>query len=791
MRRAPFITFQKSRSETADHQKNAVNPLDEYMSKESTTETQHENPKPLPLSFAIGGSRSKERMTQRVENNDDDDDDDEDPLDAFMRDLENTTSLNSSSSVAALSSSSSVGRSGGGGGGVRIESEDHVMDTMLSRHAKKRKLDAKRQDGGSSLEQSESSLFDDVDDIDDLIAATKSGKVFKRDVESLPAVDHDSMNYPEFKRELYHEAHEIASMPIDDVAAVRNTFEISVLGSDAPNPVERFDQCGLDQRMMRAIQEQKFDSPTPIQRQAIPAALRGRDLVALAKTGSGKTLAYVLPMITHVLAQQELPYGEGPIALIVAPTRELVQQIYGEVKKYSRGRGLRTLPIFGGQNKTDQFRVLRKGCDILVAAPGRLVDLIKMKACKLTNVSMLILDEADRMFDLGFERQCRALVSQIRPDRQTLLFSATLDTKVERLVRDILTNPLRIAIGAIGQANRDVTQRVVVLDNNEKKWPWLINNIGHLVERGTVMIFVAQRIGTDELANNLNAIGVPAASIHGEKTQEEREDVISAFKQQVVPVLVATDVAARGLDIPHVKTVVNFDVAKDIDAHVHRIGRTGRAGDQEGVAYTLVIKKETRFASQLIQNLEQANQHVPSELMSLALSNPRFSRHRKRQVLGAPNLNHVNNAANKRGSVGSLKSSFVRGAVIGGSQDNSETKKADNADSDVNSLRPTVEIIQPKNPKPKQAQKLPPQDTHIPNPGSGIQSNLAPLQPSYHTQSTLPQVSTDHQQPIMQFVPPHGHHQITSPSIQQQMIYHQYQQFLQQRKQRRDHEQNK
>lgn len=255
-------------------------------------------------------------------------------------------------------------------------------------------------------------------------------------------------------------------MTDEEVNSYRKALAIKVSGFDVPRPVKTFEDLGFDAPLMTAIAKQRYEKPTPIQCQACPIALSGRDLIGIAKTGSGKTAAFVLPMLVHIMDQAELGKGEGPIGVICAPTRELAQQIYSETKKFAKAYGIRISGVYGGMSKFEQFKELKAGCEVVVATPGRLIDMIKMKALTMLRTTYLVLDEADRMFDLGFEPQIRSIVGQIRPDRQTSLFSATMPKRVERLAREVLADPIRVTVGEIGSANEDITQVSVAVSRH-------------------------------------------------------------------------------------------------------------------------------------------------------------------------------------------------------------------------------------------------------------------------------------------------------------------------------------
>ncbi|KAL2540422.1 DEAD-box ATP-dependent RNA helicase 24 [Abeliophyllum distichum] len=446
----------------------------------------------------------------------------------------------------------------------------------------------------------------------------------KKKIEPIPALDHSLIDYEPFNKDFYEEKPSISGMSEQDVSEYKKSLAIRVSGFDASRPIKTFEDCGFSVELMKAIAKQAYEKPTPIQCQALPIVLSGRDAIGIAKTGSGKTASFVLPMIVHIMDQPELGKEEGPIGVVCAPTRELAHQIYLEAKKFAKAHGIRVSAVYGGVSKLDQFKELKAGCEIVVATPGRLIDMIKMKALTMLRATYLVLDEADRMFDLGFEPQIRSIVGQIRPDRQTLLFSATMPRKVEKLAREILTDPVRITVGEVGMANEDITQVVQVIPSDVEKTPWLLERLPVLIDEGDVLVFASKKNTVDEVESQLSQAGFRVAALHGDKDQASRMEILQKFKSGTYHVLIATDVAARGLDIKSIKSVVNFDIAKDMDMHVHRIGRTGRAGDKDGTAYTLITQKEARFAGELVNSLIAAGQNVSVELMDLAMKDGRF-----------------------------------------------------------------------------------------------------------------------------------------------------------------------
>ncbi|XP_038077601.1 ATP-dependent RNA helicase DDX42-like [Patiria miniata] len=449
-------------------------------------------------------------------------------------------------------------------------------------------------------------------------------------IDPLPPVDHTEIKYEPFAKNFYEEHKDIAALKYSEILDLRKKFGIRVSGFDPPKPVSSFGHFGFDQQLMHYIRKSEYSQPTPIQAQGVPIALSGRDIIGIAKTGSGKTAAFVWPMLVHVMDQRAVKTTEGPIGLICAPTRELAQQIYVEVKRFGKAYDIKAVCAYGGGNMWEQQRACQEGTEVIICTPGRLIDLVKKKSTNLQRVTFLIFDEADRMFDMGFEPQVRSIANHVRPDRQTLLFSATFRKKVERLARDILTDPIRVVQGDAGEANEDVTQIVQVFRDEkapDSKWKWLTGQLVRFTTLGSVLIFATKKLNAEELANNLRQQDFNVGLLHGDMDQSGRNSVITEFKRKVIPIMVATDVASRGLDIPSVKTVVNYDVARDIDTHTHRIGRTGRAGEK-GTAYTLVTSKDVYFAGDLVRNLEGANQSVTQSLLDLAMQNPRFRKTR-------------------------------------------------------------------------------------------------------------------------------------------------------------------
>ncbi|KAG5899771.1 hypothetical protein JTB14_006106 [Gonioctena quinquepunctata] len=459
----------------------------------------------------------------------------------------------------------------------------------------------------------------------------------KKIIDPLPPIDHDEITYEPFAKVFYEEHPEIEELAVDQVTELRKALDITISGNSAPKPVSSFAHFGFDDKLLKAIIKAEYSSPTPIQAQAVPCALLGRDVLGIAHTGSGKTAAFLWPMIKHVASQKPVEEGEGPIGLILAPTRELAIQIYNEAKKFAKVYDLKVICAYGGGSKWEQSLALKEGGEIVVATPGRIIDHIKGGATNLRKVTFLVLDEADRMFELGFEPQVRSVCNHVRPDRQTLLFSATFRKRIERLAKDALTDPIKISQGTTGQANEDVTQHALLLPSQESKRTWLFSRLVELLSAGSVLVFVTKKLDAEMVANDIKLKEFDCLLLHGDMEQADRNKVITAFKKNECPLLVATDVAARGLDIPHVKTVVNYDIARDIDTHTHRIGRTGRAGTQ-GTAYTLLTAKDKEFAGHIVRNLEAAHQEVPQDVLDLALQSSWFKKQRYRKKDQNPNV---------------------------------------------------------------------------------------------------------------------------------------------------------
>ncbi|KAL6978985.1 RNA helicase [Sarracenia purpurea var. burkii] len=368
---------------------------------------------------------------------------------------------------------------------------------------------------------------------------------------------------------------------------------------------------------MKDIAFHEYSTPTSIQAQAMPVALSGRDLLGCAETGSGKTAAFTIPMIQHCLARPPVHRRDGPSALVLAPTRELAQQIEKEVKAFSRSlESFRTAIVVGGINIAEQRSELRAGVDIVVATPGRFIDHLQQRNTSLSRVSFVVLDEADRMLDMGFERQINVVMGNLPNKHQTLMFSATMPVEIEALAQEYLTNPVRVKVGKVSSPTANVAQNLQKVSDNEK----IDRLLALLVEESSqaelsghlfplTIVFVDRKIRCDEVAEALVAQGLHAVALHGGRSQTERESALHNFRHGSTSILVATDVASRGLDVTGVAHVVNLDLPKSMEDYVHRIGRTGRAGST-GQATSFYTDRDMFLVTQIrkaIADVESGN----------------------------------------------------------------------------------------------------------------------------------------------------------------------------------------
>eukprot|EP00928_Gymnodinium_smaydae_P014681 TRINITY_DN15403_c0_g1_i1.p1 TRINITY_DN15403_c0_g1~~TRINITY_DN15403_c0_g1_i1.p1 ORF type:complete len:606 (+),score=101.31 TRINITY_DN15403_c0_g1_i1:71-1819(+) len=446
--------------------------------------------------------------------------------------------------------------------------------------------------------------------------------------ENLRALNWQEESLVGIKKNFYAEHPEVAALAPQQVDALMKEMSATIQGAQPhPKPVRSFDHIDLPQETLRTIEAAGFAAPSPIQSLGWPTALSGRDMVGIAQTGSGKTLAYLLPALVHIAAQPPLRPGDGPIGLVIAPTRELAMQIQAEAIKFTNSSGIRNTAVFGGVSRYGQASDLRRGVELVIATPGRLLDFLESGVTNLKRVTYLCLDEADRMLDMGFEPQIRKVVSQIRPDRQTLMWSATWPKEIQRLARDFCReDPLKLTIGSEELTlNPNITQQIEVVSDFEKRnrfMDFIRQAVGGGDTGMKVLVFTETKRGADALCRELQYSQLRAQAIHGDKDQNQRDRTMADFKSGRINVLVATDVAQRGLDIKEVGYVINYDMPKTFEDYIHRIGRTGRGGNKGTAitffpadAYTPDVIRMARHISKAMRDLGQP---APDALVALA-----------------------------------------------------------------------------------------------------------------------------------------------------------------------------
>ncbi|KAG9051005.1 pre-mRNA processing RNA-helicase [Tulasnella sp. UAMH 9824] len=478
-------------------------------------------------------------------------------------------------------------------------------------------------DGGDDGEEEEEATPDELDAAglrpEDILALAAK-KIKKKD---LAVVDHSKVSYEPFRSNFYNVPPEIADMDEDQVELLRLALDsIKIRGVDCPRPITKWSHCGLPASCLDVIKKLGYDGPTPIQSQAIPAIMSGRDVIGVAKTGSGKTMAFVLPLLRHIKDQRPLEPMEGPMALIMTPTRELAVQIHRECKPFIKALNLRAVCAYGGSPIKDQIAEMKKGAEIAVCTPGRLIDLLTANSGRVTNlkrVTYLVLDEADRMFDMGFEPQVMKIVNNIRPDRQTVLFSATFPKQMDSLARKILRKPLEITVGGRSVVAAEIEQ-IVEVRAEETKFNRLLEILGQTYNEdkdARTIIFVDRQEAADNLLRELLRRGYVCMSLHGGKDQVDRDSTIADFKSGVVPILTATSVAARGLDVKQLKLVINYDAPNHMEDYVHRAGRTGRAGNK-GTCVTFITPDQERYSVDIYRALKASEAPIPEDVEKMA-----------------------------------------------------------------------------------------------------------------------------------------------------------------------------
>ncbi|EOO02492.1 putative pre-mrna-splicing atp-dependent rna helicase prp28 protein [Phaeoacremonium minimum UCRPA7] len=444
----------------------------------------------------------------------------------------------------------------------------------------------------------------------------------------------------------------------------KEDFGIATKGGAIPNPMRSWKESGLPRRLLEVVDQVGYTEPTPIQRAAIPIALQARDLIGVAVTGSGKTAAFLLPLLVYISGLpplDEYTKADGPYALILAPTRELAQQIESEAKKFATPLGFTCVSIVGGHSLEEQAFNLRNGAEIIVATPGRLVDTIERRLLVLSQCCYIVMDEADRMIDLGFEESLNKILDALpvgneKPDteeaentqlmskyiggkdryRQTMMYTATMPTAVEKIAKKYLRRPAIVTIGNAGEAVETVEQRVEFVGGEDKRK----KRLGEILNSGQfqppIIVFVNIKRNCDTVARDIKHLGYSAVTLHGSKTQEQREAALASLRNHQTDILVATDLAGRGIDVPDVSLVINFNMATNIESYTHRVGRTGRAG-KSGVAITFLGNEDEDVLYDLKQMIQKSSiSKVPDELRRHPAAQQKPVKGRKVEDVSAP-----------------------------------------------------------------------------------------------------------------------------------------------------------
>ena len=532
--------------------------------------------------------------------------DEEDPLDAFMKEI--NTKANTTRTIKKEVDKGQL---------VKTDDGGKKKVTIMVGVAKPTNKSEKNK--GLIMEQDIDGLEYDSADDDTLDEFSHENLAKNKTKSEMVFTDHSKVYYRSFRKNFYVEVPEISDMSVQDVEEYREELEgIKIKGKNCPKPIKLWAQCGVSLKISECLKRHGFDRPTPIQAQAVPIIMSGRDMIGIAKTGSGKTLAFLLPMFRHVLDQPPLEVDDGPICLLMTPTRELAMQIAKECRKFTKHLDLNVVAVYGGSSISEQIAELKRGTEIIVCTPGRMIDMLAANNGRVTNlrrVTYVVLDEADRMFDMGFEPQVNKILDNIRPDRQTVMFSATFPKKMEDLARKALHKPIEVSVGGRSVVCKDVEQHVVVIDE-DKKYLKLLELLGLYQEKGSVIVFVDKQEDADDLCKNLLKNSYSCMALHGGVDQDDRESIMDFFKKASVPLLVATSIAARGLDVKDLILVINYDCPNHYEDYVHRCGRTGRAGNH-GYAYTFINPDQKRYAGHVIKALELSGASVPDELRQM------------------------------------------------------------------------------------------------------------------------------------------------------------------------------
>uniref|UniRef100_A0A8I3RUZ1 RNA helicase n=2 Tax=Canis lupus TaxID=9612 RepID=A0A8I3RUZ1_CANLF len=443
------------------------------------------------------------------------------------------------------------------------------------------------------------------------------------------------IDLPPIKKNFYRQSETTSSMSQEQVDSWRKENN-NIMCDDLkegekrriPNPTCKFeDAFQYYPEVMENFKRAGFQKPTPIQSQAWPIVLQGIDLIGVAQTGTGKTLSYLMPGFIHLDLQPVIrEKRNGPGMLVLTPTRELALQVEAECSKYSY-KGLKSVCIYGGGDRNGQIQDLKKGVDIIIATPGRLNDLQMNNFVNLRSITYLVLDEADKMLDMGFEPQIMKILLDVRPDRQTIMTSATWPYAVRRLAQSYLKAPMIVYVGTLDLVAVSTVKQNIIVTTEEEKRSHIQRFLESISSQDKVIVFVSRKAIADHLSSDLILQHVSVESLHGNREQCDRERALENFKTGKVRILIATDLASRGLDVNDITHVYNYDFPRNIEEYVHRVGRTGRAG-KTGISITLLTRNDWRVAGELINILEIAHQSVPEELVAMA---ERYEAHRLRK----------------------------------------------------------------------------------------------------------------------------------------------------------------
>eukprot|EP00112_Aurelia_sp_Birch-Aquarium-sp1_P002901 Seg1321.8 transcript_id=Seg1321.8/GoldUCD/mRNA.D3Y31 product="putative ATP-dependent RNA helicase DDX46" protein_id=Seg1321.8/GoldUCD/D3Y31 len=565
----------------------------------------------------VGDEKGKAKEGKKWSLEDDDDDDNEevqtnekqnteqdveelDPLDAYMKEVQNEVKKFATFGQAAQKKGKTT----------------TIVTTVV-----KKSQDEQKESKPEVMEQNQDLMeySSEEGEKEDILEGNAFAAMKQKKKKELLAADHSKIYYRSFRKSFYVEVPELAKMTPEAVDAFRLELDgIRVVGKGVPKPIRTWAQSGVNNKILEVLKKCNYEKPTPVQAQGIPSIMSGRDVIGIAKTGSGKTLAFLLPMFRHVLDQEPLDENDGPIAIIMSPTRELALQIHKECRKFCKPLGLHAVCIYGGSGISEQIAELKRGAEIIVCTPGRMIDMLTANCGRVTNCrrcTYLVLDEADRMFDMGFEPQVTKIIANIRDDRQTVMFSATFPRQLEGLARKLLKSPIEIEVGGRSIVCSDILQHAVVIEE-DNKFLKLLELLGAFQDKGSILIFVEKQDAADVLFKDLLKRGYPCLSLHGGMDQFDRDSTIADFKNGVIKIMVATSVAARGLDVKHLNLVVNYDCPNHYEDYVHRVGRTGRAGNK-GHAFTLITPDEGKFAQDIIKAMEASKVTPPDELKEL------------------------------------------------------------------------------------------------------------------------------------------------------------------------------